>query len=150
MNLDIRIDVSRAKSAAVGAEHGITPAELKELQPRISDAHAILQRERAEGKYGFWDLYKQKEVLDNVKAAAARFSEKGYDNFVVLGNDGSSLGTIALGSALLSPHHNLLTRRARNGLPRLFSWNIGRGSRNDADLPPKSALHVISNRGTPA
>ncbi len=151
MNLDIRIDVSRAKSAAVGAEHGITPAELKELQPRISDAHAILQRERAEGKYGFWDLYKQKEVLDNVKAAAARFSEKGYDNFVVLGIGGSSLGTIALGSALLSPYHNLLTRRARNGLPRLFVMdNIDPVVFREMMriCPPKKTLYnVISKSG---
>ncbi|HOH34217.1 MAG: glucose-6-phosphate isomerase [Candidatus Hydrogenedentes bacterium] len=151
MNLDIRIDVSRARGAAVGREHGITRAELEHLQPRVSDAHAILQRERAEGAYGFWDLYKQSGVFNDVKAAAARFAQKGYDNFVVLGIGGSSLGTIALGAALLSPYHNLLSKRARKGVPRLFVMdNIDPTVFREMMriCPPKKTLYnVISKSG---
>jgi glucose-6-phosphate isomerase len=151
MNLDIRVDVSRAKSAAVGAEHGVTPAELADLQPRISDAHAILQRERAEGAYGFWDLYRQASVIADVKAAAARFAEKEYDNLVILGIGGSSLGTIALADALLSPFHNVLTKRGRKKLPRLFVMdNIDPVVFREMMrlCPPKKTLYnVISKSG---
>jgi glucose-6-phosphate isomerase len=151
MNLEIRIDVSRAKSGAVGAEHGITPAEFREIQKRVDEAHTVLQAERREGKYGFWDLYKQTDVLNDVKKAAARFREKGYDNFVVLGIGGSSLGTIALGSALLSPYHNLLTKRQRKGLPRLFVMdNIDPVVFREMMrlCPPKKTLYnVISKSG---
>lgn len=151
MNLDIRIDVSRAKSGAVGAEHGVTPAELREIQKRVDEAHTVLQTERREGKYGFWDLYKQTDVLNDVKKAAACFREKGYDNFVVLGIGGSSLGTIALGSALLSPYHNLLAKRQRKGLPRLFVMdNIDPVVFREMMrlCPPKKTLYnVISKSG---
>ncbi|MFO7973746.1 MAG: glucose-6-phosphate isomerase [Candidatus Hydrogenedentota bacterium] len=151
MNLDIRIDVSRAKSSAVGPEHGITPAEFREIQKQIDEAHDILQQERKAGKYGFWDLYKQTDVLNEVKETAARFSEKGYDNFVVLGIGGSSLGTIALGSALLSPYHNLLTKRRRKGRPRLFVMdNIDPVVFREMMrlCPPKKTLYnVISKSG---
>ena len=151
MNLDIKIDVSRAKASAVGRENGFTPEELEGLKPRISHAHTILQREREEGKYGFWDLHKQQDVLESVRAAAARFREKEYENFVILGIGGSSLGTIALSSALLSPYHNLLTKKGRKGAPRLFVMdNI------DPDVfremmrvcpPAKTLYNVISKSG---
>ncbi|MFA6244671.1 MAG: hypothetical protein WC655_27250, partial [Candidatus Hydrogenedentales bacterium] len=85
MSLDIRIDVSRAKSTAVGKEHGITPAELKAIEPRIAAAHKILRKERKDGAYGFWELHKDKAALKKVKTVAARFLEHGYDNLVVLG-----------------------------------------------------------------
>ncbi len=151
MKLDIRIDVSRAKSSAVGSEHGITPGELRDLQPRVDEAHAILQRQRAEGEYGFWDLYKQADVIEQVNAAASRFSEKGYENLVVLGIGGSSLGIIALGTALLSPFHNLLTKRGRKSLPRLFVMdNIDPVVFREMMriCPPKKTLYnVISKSG---
>ncbi len=120
INYDIRIDVSRAKSSAVGKEHGITPSDLKEIEPRIKAAHKILRKERKDGDYGFWDLHKDKETLKKIKKVAAEFSGKGYDNLVVLGIGGSSLGTRALLTALKPPFYNMCTRRARGGFPRLF------------------------------
>ena len=120
MNLDIRIDVSRAKSAAVGTEHGITPGELRDIQPKIEEAHAILQQERADGVYGFWELHKDAAVLADVKATAAGFLEKKYDNLVILGIGGSALGTRALVTALKDPFYNLQTRGRRKGCPRIF------------------------------
>jgi len=151
MNPDIRIDVFRAQAEVVGPEHGITPGELQEIQQEVSKAHSILQHERAEGKYGFWDLYKQTDVLADVKDAAKRFTEKGFDNLVVLGIGGSSLGTIALGAALLSPYHNLLIKRARKGLPRLFVMdNIDPVVFREMMriCPPKNSLYnVISKSG---
>ncbi len=150
-NTDIKVDISRAKSSAVGAAHGITPAELREIEPRVLAAHKILRKERADGKYGFYDLYKNKEAFKVVKDAAARFSAFNYENLVVLGIGGSALGITALHTALRPAYHNLMGKRGRKGLPRLFVMdNI------DPDTframmrlcpPNKTLYNVISKSG---
>ena len=48
MKLDIRIDIARCKAAVVGAEHGITPGDLKAIEPQVAAAHAIFVQERAD------------------------------------------------------------------------------------------------------
>lgn len=154
MNLDIKVDVSRAMADAVGDEHGVTKAELKDLEPRIADAHAILRKERADGVYGFWRLHEDKATLADVKNTAGDFLKHGYDNLVVLGIGGSALGTTALVTALRSKFYNLLTKRARGNRPRIFVMdNI------DPDTfkklmklcpPQKTLYNVISKSGTTA
>lgn len=154
MNLDIRIDISRCKASAVGAEHGIAPGDLKAIGPRVEAAHEILRRERAEQKYGFYDLYKDDAAFNDVKATAAAFLSKGYENFVILGIGGSTLGTTALATALKPPYYNLLNRRARGGTPRLFVMdNIDPVTfhRMMRLCPPKRTLYnVISKSGDTA
>lgn len=154
MSQDIRVDVSRAKSAAVGEEHGVTPKELKELQGRVSEAHDILMRERADGVYGFWDLHKDKSVLNDVKSVAEAYRYKQYENLVVLGIGGSALGMTALMAALKSPYHNLMTRRARKGDPRLFVMdNIDPVTFRELMRiapPAKTLYNVISKSGSTA
>lgn len=117
---ELKIDIARALSNAVGAEHGVSPKELDEIAPRVQQMHRILQQERAEGKYGFYDLHRDKATREHVKAEAARFLAKGYENLVVLGIGGSTLGITALKTALLPPYYNMLTRGGRKGCPRLF------------------------------
>ena len=51
MDTDIRIDVSRAKSAAVGKEHGVTPTELRSIEPRVLASHKKLRAERKNKEY---------------------------------------------------------------------------------------------------
>ena len=154
MNLDIRIDIARARSAAVGKEHGITPAELKAIEPAVNAAHRILRRERKEGAYGFWDLHKDRAVLKDVKETAAEKASLGVDNLVVMGIGGSALGITTLATALKPRHHNLMTRRARKGAPRLFVMdNIDPVSFREMLrlCPPKKTLYnVISKSGTTA
>jgi glucose-6-phosphate isomerase len=120
MKLDIRIDVSRAKSSAVGKDHGITPQELRAIEPDVLRAHKILRKERKDGVHGFWNLHNDKNILKSVKNTASEFLQRGYDNLVVLGIGGSALGTTALFTALKQPYFNMLSRRARKGHPRLF------------------------------
>lgn len=116
----IRLDINRAKGAAVGPEHGVTPADINDIAPRVADAHAILMKERKDGAYGFWDCYKDKAVFADVAAKAKTFLDKGYDNLVVLGIGGSALGTTALATALLPPYYNLMSKAGRKKHPRLF------------------------------
>jgi len=120
MEAEIRIDISRATASAVGAEHGITPQDLRDIEARVSAAHEILQEERRQGKYGFYDLYRDTATRQQVRQAAERFAGSGFENFVVLGIGGSALGITALHTALNPPYYNLLTKRGRKGKPRLF------------------------------
>lgn len=147
---DIKIDISRAKSAAVGAAHGVTPSELAEIEPRVLEIHGILQDERARKKYGFYDLHKDDAVWADVRGKAAHFAKFGYDNFVVLGIGGSALGITALNTALNPPYYNLLSRGRRGG-PRLFVMDNIDPVTFKAMLklcPPKKTLYnVISKSG---
>jgi glucose-6-phosphate isomerase len=117
---DIKIDISRATTKAVGPQHGLSSEDLKAIEPRVLEAHDILQQQRAEGKYGFFDLHKQADVLAKVQAEAARFRARGYDNLVIFGIGGSALGITALNTALSPRYHNALSKARRKGAPRLF------------------------------
>ena len=121
MDVDIQVDVSRAMADAVTEEHGITPEELDRLaSEKLVQAHRALREERKGGKYGFYELYRNKPAFSAVKKGAARFAAMGYDNLVVLGIGGSALGTTALVTALKPPYYNLLSRRERGRKPRIF------------------------------
>ncbi|MBI2421260.1 MAG: glucose-6-phosphate isomerase [Candidatus Hydrogenedentes bacterium] len=154
MTTDIRIDISRAKSTAVGKDHGITPGEFEALEPRVLAAHAILTEERKAQKYGFYDLYKDTASFTSVKAAADKFLQHGYENFVVLGIGGSALGITALQTALNAPYYNLLTKRGRKGHPRLFVMDnidpITFRAMMRLCPPQKTFYNVISKSGETA
>ncbi len=151
MNLDIQVDIARARSAAVGEDHGITPGELKAIEPRVEAAHRILSKEREDGVYGFYDLYKDGAAFEAVGEAAAHFGSMSYDNLVILGIGGSALGTRALVTALKPPFYNMMTRRARGGTPRIFVMdNIDPVTFHQMVrlCPPKKTLYtVISKSG---
>ena len=116
----VTVDIAGARSSAVTAAHGITPGELKQVETPVLRAHRALQDDRAQGRHGFYDLYKDQAGLNAVKKAARGFSKVGYENLVVLGIGGSALGIKTLATALKPPYYNLLTRKAREGRPRLF------------------------------
>lgn len=151
MSEDIRVNVARARSAAVGREHGVTPAELREAQSAVRGAHARLRKGRTNGRYGFYDLYKDKKTFQDIKKTAAEFSAGSFENLVILGIGGSALGTTALVTALKPPYYNLLSHEERNGRPRVFVMdNI------DPDTfhqmlqlcpPEKTLYNVISKSG---
>ena len=151
MNQDIRVDISRAKSAAVGQAHGISPAEFQAIEPRIADAHAILCKERENKEFGFWDLYKDQAAFQSVEKAAADFLNRGYENLVILGIGGSALGTTALATAILPPFYNLMTRRRRKNHPRIFVMDnidpVTFRTMMRLCSPEKTLYNVISKSG---
>lgn len=154
MEADIKIDISRAKSTAVGAAHGITPGDLAAIEPRVLAAHDVLQQERRDQKYGFYDLHKDSGMRAACREAAAHFSGFGYENLVVLGIGGSALGITALTAALKPPYYNQLSRAGRKGCPRLFVMDNIDPVTFRAMLrlcPPKKTLfNVISKSGETA
>lgn len=151
MDLELKIDISRAKSAAVGAEHGVTPGELEAIEARVLEAHDRMQADRRAGKHGFYDLHRDAGMWSSARELAAQFAEMGHDNLVILGIGGSALGTLALHTALNAPYHNLMTRAGRKGRPRLFVMdNIDPITFRQMlrICPPKKTLfNVISKSG---
>lgn len=154
MDADIKIDISRAKSSVVGAAHGLTPADLAAIEPRVLAAHATLQQERKDKKYGFYDLHRDTASFAACKETAAHFSSFGYENLVVLGIGGSALGITALTAALKPPYYNQLSRSGRKGCPRLFVMDNIDPVTFRAMIrlcPPKKTLfNVISKSGETA
>ncbi len=151
---EIKVDISRCKSSAVGKEHGITPAELREIEPRVLAAHEILRQERERGEYGFYDLYKDDGAFQKVEETAKRFLDSGCENFVVLGIGGSALGARALASALKPPYYNMSSRRRRKSFPRLFVMDnidpVTFHQKLRLCVPEKTVYNAISKSGDTA
>lgn len=115
-SLRIRVDYNNMLETAVG-EHGITEAELDELQPRLAEA---LESANAKRDMMRWrDLYNTMPALVNQIIDAAAFVRNTAENFVVLGIGGSALGPIAMQQAICHLHHNDLGKE-KTGSPRIF------------------------------
>ena len=151
MSPDIKVDIGRARSAAVTAAHGVSPAELKAIGPRVDEGHDALKEDRARKRQGFYDLYKDKATLSEVKKSARAFVAEGYENFVVLGIGGSALGISTLVRALKPSYYNLLSADRRQGRPRVFVMdNVDPesfGAMLELCPPEKTLFNVISKSG---
>lgn len=151
MSDSLSLNISRAKSNAVGPDHGITPSELTGLASAVTAAHAEITADRNAGKYGFYDLYKDRAMVEQVKSVSAKFQEKGYENLVILGIGGSALGITAMHTALCPPFDNLRTRAGRKGRPRLFVMDNIDPDTFKAMLqickPEKTLYNIISKSG---
>jgi glucose-6-phosphate isomerase len=145
----LRLDITNALADVIGAEHGVTQAELESLAGPSRTALAAIQARRARD-LRWLDLPYQGEVhgsiLDYAQAVGGRFR-----NVVVLGIGGSALGTSALQAALNSPYHN---HDVSSGLPRLFVLdNIDPdlvGEFLDEFDPSDTLFNVISKSGSTA
>ncbi len=149
LNLSLRIDLSTAKSAEVGPDHGITPGDLKALAPEVSNAHKALQADRAAKKYGFFDLHNDAAMVKDVKKLAAECATHGHENMVVLGIGGSALGLTTLVTALKPPYYNLLDAKSRGGYPRVFVMdNIDPVTFNGMLklCPPEKTLYILISK----
>ncbi len=114
----LTLEFGNALDSAVGAAHGLSPAEIKRGEPLVKQVAQRIQKERRTGQHRYRDLPTDEQMLKSVRAAIRRYEGK-FENLVVLGIGGSALGNIALQTALNPAYHNLLDRRKRRG-PRLF------------------------------
>jgi glucose-6-phosphate isomerase len=112
------IDYRNATDTVVGAEHGISESELRELAATIAEEHERLTREHDASEQRWMDLPDATALADEVQAFAAEVREQ-YDDFLLVGIGGSSLGAIATIQALTHPHRNTLPKERRGG-PRIF------------------------------
>jgi glucose-6-phosphate isomerase len=115
----LRLDVNGAFDPAAG---GLDRADLGGIAREAQAALEGFEARRRSGEIGFADL-----PADGGAAAAAtslaRDLAARFENLVVLGIGGSSLGGRAIVSALCHPFHNLLPRERRRGMRVFFPDN---------------------------
>ena len=114
----LTIDYRNATAAAVGPEHGISPAMLDEVAPKVRDEHNRIVAEHEVGRQRWIDLPDDLALADEV-AAFAEEARGRYRDYLLIGIGGSSLGAIATIQALVNPFRNLLLDDRRDG-PRFF------------------------------
>lgn len=99
--MNIQIDYSHCMASNIGAKNGI-PDELLDLQNNsVQDALKALDGKRKSGELGFFDLFDTTntvEIREYVKETMFRF-----EDIVVIGIGGSSLGNRTLHNALNHP-----------------------------------------------
>lgn len=110
------LDVTSMTEPAVPS--GVRADDWAALAERFRAAHAEVVRIASTGVYGYRELEKQAPERTRVANFAAQARGR-YDDVVVLGIGGSSLGAIALRTALLPPAWNARSADQRSGRPRL-------------------------------
>jgi glucose-6-phosphate isomerase len=104
---------------AVGSANGVTPDDLLGIQGQVRAAHDQLQKWRASKDAIFMDYPFEVGLASRFRKSAGEV-QNGFDNLVVLGIGGSSLGLRCIAGALLPPYANLLERKKRGNAPKLF------------------------------
>ncbi|MGB3977109.1 MAG: glucose-6-phosphate isomerase [bacterium] len=115
----IKLDFTNVMAKQIGSDNGITDKELNALK---TSSQSIIQEctERFEkGEIGFMKLPFNTSAIDEVIAFSAKHKNE-WDNLVVIGIGGSSLGLTMIFDALCHPYHNYLDPELRNFSPRLF------------------------------
>jgi glucose-6-phosphate isomerase len=97
---------------------GVRAEEWPALGERLRQAHASVAATAATGVYGYRELEAQAAERTRVLAFAEGVRGQ-YDDIVVLGIGGSSLGAMALRTALLPTAWNARSSAQRQGRPRL-------------------------------
>ncbi|MDH4378645.1 MAG: hypothetical protein QE263_01895 [Vampirovibrionales bacterium] len=116
----LQLDWSAATPAAIGATHGFDPTHLSEkyAQPLAQAVEQLVANATKTGAWSRWlTLGNQPQLVAAINAYAASVKGK-YQDVVLVGIGGSSLGPKALFQALRHPQWNLLSKEARGGYPR--------------------------------
>lgn len=112
------IDYRNATNTVVGDAHGVSTSELEEIAGTVAEHHDRLASEHEAGKQRWMDLPDDTALADEI-VAFANEARGQYQDFILVGIGGSSLGAIATIQALAHPYRNLLPDGKRGG-PRIF------------------------------
>jgi len=115
----LALDVNGCFDPAAG---GLDRAELVALAPAAKAAFDGFESRRRAGELGFADLPRDAETADACSRLAKDLAGQ-FENLLVLGIGGSSLGGRAIVAALCHPFHNLLPRERRGALRVFFPDN---------------------------
>jgi len=143
----VQLDTTRAESPTIDSAHGIAPKEFAGLTAPLMAAHNALADRRKAGELGFYDLpYQDASAIARLGGELA----DEFDNFLLVGIGGSSLGPKAAHAALREPLYNLLSREERGG-PRLFLLENIDPTTVSAVLrhldPARTCVNVVSKSG---
>lgn len=151
---DPRLRLDYANLVTPHLEGGVPPERLTgDLARRFAGAHAAVERRRAGGDMGFFDLPYATETAAQVQELAEGFGQWFHD-VVVLGIGGSGLGAVSLRDALLGPFWNERSDEERDHYPRLHVVDNPDPSTFGALLrrldPARTLFNVVSKSGSTA
>lgn len=146
----VSLDYNYAMADFVG-DRGLKAEALDALTPKLAQVHEELQAGRQSGKYAFFDLPYDTEMVKDIRGLAKPLLEWCWE-FIVLGIGGSALGARALHQALCHPQHNMLPVGRKKHHPGL--WVLDNVDPDylygmlDALNMKRVAVNVISKSGT--
>ncbi|MCL2011340.1 MAG: glucose-6-phosphate isomerase [Cystobacterineae bacterium] len=117
LSLDLNFAIDQHLKSA-----GLSKADYERISLQLQQAHELVVSKRKAGKMAFMDLPKQQTILQETIVVAQKLSAA-FENLVVLGIGGSSLGPKALFTALCHPYHNFLPLSRRKGMRLFFPDN---------------------------
>lgn len=148
----IRLDYRNVMASAVGDANGLTEAQLEAVAPRAAKEIERIWSEHAAGDQKWIDLPDNKSLVDEIDAFANENRSK-YEDFILIGIGGSSLGAISAIQALAHPFRNLLTAGQRGG-PRFFVLDNPDPEKVSATLSTvdlsKTLVNVVTKSGQTA
>jgi glucose-6-phosphate isomerase len=147
----VRFDYTNVMADVVGANDGVTDAELSAIAPNVVDAITWLRQQRAAGQVEWMDLPYQGAAVDSLVAYADEVAAR-CDAFVILGIGGSALGAIALQTALHHPFYNQLPPVHRGNRPRIYVLDnvdpeLIAGALDVVD-PTRTVFNVVTKSGS--
>ena len=151
----IKLDYTNISNQIIGDEGLELSSAFNEYAPKIQEIITNLNmRKDKPGSWLQWmNLGYNEETVWYVKEFAAMVDGR-FDNVLVLGIGGSALGAQALSEALLKPYWNLLDKKQRDNLPKLFFLdNIDPDQINallDVLDLEKTLVNVITKSGSTA
>ena len=135
--MDIRLDYDRSKTDLSGIIH------------ELEHAFSRILRKRNQGYLGFMDLVSHQEDIERIKEKA-KWIRNRFDNFVVIGIGGSSLGNAALHEALNGKYYNDKPKSVRKG-PKFYVLDNpdpeSVGDLLDILDPEQTVFNVITKSG---
>jgi glucose-6-phosphate isomerase len=148
----IRLDYRNVMASAVGDVDGLTEAQLEAIAPKAAREIERIWAEHAAGDQKWIDLPDNKALVDEIDAFASENRSK-YDDFILIGIGGSSLGAISAIQALAHPFRNLLPAEQRGG-PRFFVLDNPDPEKVSATLSTvdlsKTLVNVVTKSGQTA
>jgi len=114
----IGLNYRNVMTSAVGDENGLTDAALQAIAPKAAAEIERIWAEHDAGDQKWIDLPDNSALAGEIQAFAAEQRGK-YQDFILIGIGGSSLGAISAIQALTHPFRNLLPADQRGG-PRFF------------------------------
>jgi glucose-6-phosphate isomerase len=115
----ITIDFTNLLANSVGSEHGITERELNSLKSSSLETISLCKQMFDNDEIGFMKLPHSDDAVEDVELLAQKHKRR-WENLLVIGIGGSSLGITMIFDALCHPYHNFLDSENRNFAPRLF------------------------------
>ncbi len=114
----VKIQIQNCLEEKIKKE-GISKKDWEQAQKKADKGIEKLEQRRKKHELGFFDIQNDSELLNSINSFAKKSKGK-FENIIVLGIGGSSLGVQALFSALLPANWNNREKKQRNNLPKMF------------------------------